>query len=65
MQSDYNNYYSAFAEDHRTFGYRSDDEADESAGKIKGRSSLFIAGIAVGVLGYWLIGNIMSFVSVL
>lgn len=66
MQSEsYSNHYSAFTEDHRAFGYPRDDDDTDTNTSIKrntGQSSVFIAGIAIGVLGYWMIGNFMSLV---
>ena len=63
MQSEsYTNHYSAFMEDHHAFGYPRDDDADTSVKKNTGQSSVFIAGIAIGVVGYWIIGNFMNLV---
>ncbi|MGM4909282.1 hypothetical protein [Rhizobiales bacterium] len=63
MQSEsYTNHYSAFMEDHREFGYPREDDAGTGVKKNTGQSSVFIAGIAIGVLGYWIIGNFMNLV---
>ena len=63
MQSaNYNNHYSAFTEDHHEFGYPREDDTDASVKKNTAQPSVFIAGIAIGVLGYWIIGNFMNLV---
>ncbi|MBB3657612.1 hypothetical protein FHX15_002844 [Rhizobium sp. BK650] len=58
----YNNHYSAFAEDHHAFGFPHEDETGTSVKRNAARYSVFVAGIAIGVLGYWIIGNFMNLV---